>query len=42
MIEIEAEIDELEKSKDRTYMNCLTSLSTKDEHHRAKNEKIIT
>ena len=29
VIEIEAEIDVLEKSKHRTYMNCLASLSTK-------------
>ncbi len=30
MIEIEAEIDELEKSKHRTYINCLASLSKKE------------
>ena len=30
VIEIEAEIDKLEKSKHRTYINCLACLSTKE------------
>ncbi len=30
VVEIEAEIDQLEKSKHRTYISCLASLSTKE------------